>query len=272
VTVQTGDSVPAEGFAWSRQDNFGKGPVFNAGPAGQDFYFAAKSQVALAAPALNGAGSAFVRWLRDGLPFAGNSNAAIALNDGFPRIPSTGAVYTAEYASVAPTRVISLSGDLAFGTVAVGSWAQRTLTISNSGNSALTVSNISYPDGFSGNWSGTVPPDGAQEVTVTFSPGSAGAYGGDVTVSADPTSGVNTMAISGTGTAPSPALCVSALASRDKIVIAWPSSFGGFSLEYTTDLRATNWIPDPAVPVLVEGNYTVTNPLTAGNRFYRLRK
>ncbi len=99
-----------------------------------------------------------------------------------------------------PTRIISLSGNLAFGNVAVGSSAQRPLAISNIGNSALTVSSISYPTGFSGNFSGAIPAGSSQNVTVTFSPAAATTYGGTVTVNADQTSGTNTITASGTGT------------------------------------------------------------------------
>lgn len=87
--------------------------------------------------------------------------------------------------SVSQTRVISLSGNLAFGNVAVGSSFQRTLTISNNGNSTLNVSSISYPSGFSGSWSGAIPASGSQNVTVTFSPSSATGYSGNITVSSD---------------------------------------------------------------------------------------
>jgi surface antigen len=100
-----------------------------------------------------------------------------------------------------PTRIISLGGNLAFGSVTVGSSPQSTLTIYNTGNSTMTVSSISYPSGFSGNWSGTIATGGSQPVTVTFSPTSATSYGGTVTVNSDATSGVNTIAASGTGTA-----------------------------------------------------------------------
>ncbi len=107
-----------------------------------------------------------------------------------------------------PTRIISLSGNLAFGSVTVGSTAQTTLAINNTGNSTMTVSSISYPSGFSGNWSGTIGAGGSQPVTVTFSPTSTSSYGGTVTVNSDYTSGVNTIAASGTGT-PTPTRIIS---------------------------------------------------------------
>ena len=103
--------------------------------------------------------------------------------------------------TVTPTRIISLGGNLAFGSVAVGSTPQSTLTIYNTGSSTMTVSSISYPSGFSGSWSGTIAAGGSHPVTVTFSPTSAISYGGTVTVNSDATSGVNTISASGTGTA-----------------------------------------------------------------------
>jgi N-acetylmuramoyl-L-alanine amidase len=101
--------------------------------------------------------------------------------------------------TTAPTRIISLSGNLAFGSVTVGTTATRTLTISNGGNATLTVSGISYPSGFSGAWSGTIGPGGSQNVTVTFAPMAAISYGGDITVDGDQTSGENRLATSGRG-------------------------------------------------------------------------
>ena len=87
------------------------------------------------------------------------------------------------------TKIVGLSGNLAFGNVAVNSSVQSTLTIANTGNATLTISSISYPSGFSGNWPGTIAPGGSQPVTVTFSPTSAINYGGTVTVNSDETTG-----------------------------------------------------------------------------------
>ena len=121
------------------------------------------------------------------------------------------ASYGTTYAASAPvnitvtgaatTRVIGLSGSLAFGSVKVGASANATMTISNTGNSPLAVSSISYPSGFGGNWpSGTIAAGGSQNVTVTFSPAAAQAYSGTITVNSDATSGTNTIAPSGLGT------------------------------------------------------------------------
>lgn len=102
---------------------------------------------------------------------------------------------------LAQTRIVGISGDMVFGSVTVNSTSSRTLTITNSGNSALNVSGISYPPGFSGNWSGgNIAAGASRNVTVTFSPVLAQSYVGTITVNSDRTSGANTTSASGTGT------------------------------------------------------------------------
>ena len=92
-------------------------------------------------------------------------------------------------------RVIGLSGNLAFG----NSSTSRSFTISNAGFDRLTVSGISYPAGFSGNWSGVVPIGGSQAVTVNFRPTAVKSYSGNITVSSDAKSGVAMLPLSGIG-------------------------------------------------------------------------
>jgi putative Ig domain-containing protein/HYDIN/CFA65/VesB family protein len=101
--------------------------------------------------------------------------------------------------SPASSQIIGLSGNLAFGNVITGTTATATLTITNSGNSALTVSSITYPIGFSGAFSGVVSAGNAVNVTVTFAPTAVANYSGTVTVNANQTSGTSTINASGTG-------------------------------------------------------------------------
>lgn len=104
---------------------------------------------------------------------------------------------------MSPTRIISLSGDLVFGSVLVGTTSSRTFTLANTGNALLTVSSIAFPTGFSGNWpGGTVPSGGSQDIVVTFAPTLPMTYGGNVTVSANQTGGTPTIAVSGFGFQP----------------------------------------------------------------------
>ena len=110
-------------------------------------------------------------------------------------------------ASSSVTRVISLSGNLAFGTVETGKTAELTFTIGNSGTGTLSVTGITVPGGYSPSWtSGTIAPGGSQPVTVRFAPTAAQSYDGTLVVNGDHTSGTNTAALTGTGAVPQPAL------------------------------------------------------------------
>jgi Abnormal spindle-like microcephaly-assoc'd, ASPM-SPD-2-Hydin len=104
---------------------------------------------------------------------------------------------------VATTRIINVSGNLAFGEVLVGGRRDATLTITNTGNAGLTVTSLSVSGGLaqhtSASWtSGPIAAGGSQQVTVSFEPVAAGTYTGTLAVNADHTSGTNTIAISGT--------------------------------------------------------------------------
>jgi hypothetical protein len=98
-----------------------------------------------------------------------------------------------------PVAGIGLSGNLAFGDVLVGSAWSSTLTINNNGNAPLSVTGMTGPSGFSSSWtSGSIAPGGTQAVTIGFEPTASGVYGGTITVSANHSSGTNTMGVSGT--------------------------------------------------------------------------
>jgi uncharacterized repeat protein (TIGR03803 family) len=104
------------------------------------------------------------------------------------------------------TKIIDVvpQSDLEFGNVQVNTIASRVVTIVNEGNTNLDVSGISYPPGFSGNWSGTILARGQVAIAVDFSPTALTSYGGTMTVNSDATSGINTLPISGTGVSPPP--------------------------------------------------------------------
>lgn len=101
------------------------------------------------------------------------------------------------------TRIVGLSGSLSFGDVMLGESASRDLTISNSGNAALTVSGLVLPTGYTASWtSGTIASNGAQGVTVRFAPGAVGRFSGRVIVNGDHTGGTNAIDITGDGVIP----------------------------------------------------------------------
>lgn len=129
---------------------------------------------------------------------AQNYSGSLTVNSDKTSGTNTRAVSGTGYS---PTRVIRLSGDISFGGIVVGQTAARTLTIYNDGNTTLTVSSISYPSGFSGNWSGTIAAGGSRNVTVTFAPAEVRLYSGNLTVNSDASSGSNTRPVSGAGEA-----------------------------------------------------------------------
>jgi hypothetical protein len=56
------------------------------------------------------------------------------------------------------------------------------------------------------------------------------------------------------------------------LAFSWPTNSVGFALEYATNVPAANWVSASPAPVVVGGQYVVTNTITNGDRFYRLRK
>ena len=108
-------------------------------------------------------------------------------------------------ASPAATRIIGLSGNLALGSVTVGTSASTTLTISNTGNSTMTWSGLSTGNAVftASATSGTVAAGGSVTVTLTFTPATATNYSSTLTVTSDATGGSATAGISGAGLAAS---------------------------------------------------------------------
>jgi hypothetical protein len=57
-----------------------------------------------------------------------------------------------------------------------------------------------------------------------------------------------------------------------QIMLNWPTNFTGFTLETTTNLPPTSWTTNSILPTIVNGQYTVTNPISGGAKFFRLKK
>jgi hypothetical protein len=73
------------------------------------------------------------------------------------------------------TRIVGLNGNLGFGAIDVGASRTNTLTISNSGNSVLTVTGMTVSGGLSSvltaSWTdGTIAAGGSQVVSLRFAP------------------------------------------------------------------------------------------------------
>jgi hypothetical protein len=228
--------------------------------------------VSISATASNG--YSFSGWSGSGAgSYSGGSNpVSVAMNGPITE--------TASFALI-PTRVISLSGNLAFGDVTVDNSSNLTFAISNTGNSTLTVSNIVYAPGFSGPWSGTITSGGSTNVTVMFLPLVATNFGGNLTVNSDATSGVNTLAVSGVGVpqtngAPQNLAILSITVTPDSSVTLIYATSPGFAyhVEVTTNLVPASWttLPDSVITNASGSSVTFTDTSAPGNQqlFYRV--
>lgn len=159
-----------------------------------------------------GTGPYTYQWCKDSTnsPISGQTGTSLTLNsltsaaNGAYMLVATdslGAKGVSQPSSLTVTnsKIINLSGNFYFQNVPVGQTATATLVVSNSGNSTLNVSSISYPNEFSGAFSGAIPANSSTSVTVTFAPVASGYTNGTITVNSDATSGGNTVAARGIG-------------------------------------------------------------------------
>jgi uncharacterized repeat protein (TIGR03803 family) len=63
--------------------------------------------------------------------------------------------------------------------------------------------------------------------------------------------------------------------SAANVVLSWPTNYAGFdytgyALQSTTNLISSAWVSNSVAPVIVNGQYTVTNPITGTQQFFRL--
>jgi len=59
--------------------------------------------------------------------------------------------------------------------------------------------------------------------------------------------------------------------SRTNVIVTWPTNATGFTLQSTTNLAPpAPWTTNAAGPVIVNGLYAVTNPISGTRKFYRL--
>ena len=140
--------------------------------------------------------------------------------------------------------VISLSESrLDFKETLVAGTDVKVLKIVNTGVSALTVSAITYPVGFTGNWpGGTIAAGQELQVDITFSPPEGRDYQGIVTVESDAQVGRNTLEVAGKGKAlvtaiePNhafPGLSVFPNPAKDMLQIKFPNQTRPVALQLT---------------------------------------
>jgi HYDIN/CFA65/VesB family protein/immunoglobulin I-set domain protein len=107
----------------------------------------------------------------------------------------------------AATRLLNPSAtSLNFGNVTVSTSSSQNATLTNAGNSSLTISNVSISGagfGVTGLSTGLIlNPGQAATLTATFTPATTGSASGSVTVTSNASNSPDTIALSGTGQAP----------------------------------------------------------------------
>ncbi len=133
----------------------------------------------------------------------GTTTITGATNLTFTATDANGCVVTKNYIlTVNPfsTKIINVTGNLAFGDVLRLQTETRIMRIANTGTQAIAVTGITFPQYFSGAFSGTIAAGAFQDVTVTFAPtitALLGSVNGIVTVLSDATSGTATIPVSG---------------------------------------------------------------------------
>jgi len=58
--------------------------------------------------------------------------------------------------------------------------------------------------------------------------------------------------------------------SGQRVILTWPTSYNGFTLQSTTNLGSPVWTTNSLTPVVVNGQNTVTNPISLNHQFFRL--
>jgi len=58
--------------------------------------------------------------------------------------------------------------------------------------------------------------------------------------------------------------------SGANVILTWPTNYAGFTLQSATNLVSPAWTTNSPAPVIVNGQNTVTNPISGTQQFYRL--
>ena len=147
---------------------------------------------------------------------AGSVTGSITLVSNAPNSPIT---ISLSGTGVAATRVLGLSSSsLSFGSVNVGSNSSLTTTLTNNGNSNVTISGVTvsgtgYSD--SGVTSGeTLTPNQSVTITAQFAPAAAGLVSGSVSIASNATNSPSAITLSGTGVA----------AASHSVALSWTAS------------------------------------------------
>jgi len=133
---------------------------------------------------------------------AGTRSATITITHSAPGSPK---VITVTGTGVAPTKTLAVTPTtLVFGPQVTGTTsAQQNITVTNTGNFAVTFTNVTISTNYalSNGCTGQLSPGGTCQIGVTFTPTSAVTKTGTVTITSNATGAAPKVALSGTGIA-----------------------------------------------------------------------
>ncbi|MFL5658953.1 MAG: N,N-dimethylformamidase beta subunit family domain-containing protein [Ktedonobacteraceae bacterium] len=142
----------------------------------------------------------------------GTRSASVSITDNASGSPHT--VALSGSGTSAPAPAVSLSpSSLSFGNQNVNTTsAAQTVTLTNSGNAALTISSIGLSGTNSGDFAqtnncpSTLAAGASCTINVTFTPTATGARSASVSITDNASGSPHSVALSGTGTTPAPAV------------------------------------------------------------------
>jgi len=155
-----------------------------------------------------------------------------------------------------PGATLTSSGKTLYGTTAYGgsSGAGTVFKINTDGSGFLTLHHFPATSGIGTNSDGAVPYSRLL-LSDNILYGTASRGGG-----------------SGNGTLFSifilPELTI--IPSGASMILTWPTNYAGFTLQSTTNLVSPAWTTNSPLPVVVNGQNTVTNPISGNHQFFRL--
>ena len=164
------------------------------------------------------------------------------------------------YDGIGPRANLILSSNVLFGTaIGGGTWGNGTVfKVKTDGTSFVTLHSFTATSGSPpANFDGVGPNGLVLSGDILYGTSqNGGNWGGGTLFSISLTSSPPQLSIAASGT---------------NVVLKWPTSVTGFALQATTNLISpTAWIAVAPAPVVVSGQYTVTNLVSGKQRFYRL--
>jgi hypothetical protein len=157
------------------------------------------------------------QWSKNGTPIGGataatyttpaettadnNAKFTVAVSNGAGSATSNAAILTVSASSLL---LNSSASSLSFGSVTMPNSGTQTVTLTNAGNSIVTISTVTVSGpGFNATGASGVMlnPGQTATLTATFTPASAGAVTGKISVASNATNSPDSIALSGTGVA-----------------------------------------------------------------------